>query len=322
LQIEKKGDKYIFDFSLLTRFVKMALDCGIRYFEIAHLYTQWGAQATPKIMIWENGALTRHFGWDVEATDPRYENFLSQMLPALQAHLASLGLSRDQIYFHLSDEPHGEGHLAQFTRIMSFLHPYIEGYHHIDALSSYDFYEKGLVECPVVATHAVEPFLANDVRPRWVYYCCGQFAEGLSNRFMAMPSYRNRAIGAQLFSIDAEGFLQWGMNFYNSQWSLRHVDPFRVTDCDGAFQSGDAFIIYPGEKDALASLRLAVFFDGLQDQRALQLLASLVGREEAMRVANEAAGITYAMNAYPMGIERALGVREAINAAIAAALTK
>ncbi len=320
--IEKNGDQYTFDFSLLTRFVRIAQRCGMYYFEIAHLFTQWGAKATPKIMVKENGVLSRRFGWDVEATDPAYVNFLQQFIPALLVHLHSLGLQKEQIYFHLSDEPSTEADLEQFRKIQAFLQPLTEGYHHMDALSHYEYYAQGLVECPVVATNAAAPFLEADVRPRWVYYCCAQFKDHLSNRLMAMPSYRTRAIGAQLFTIDADGFLQWGMNFYNSSLSLRHIDPFRVTDADGSFQSGDSFVIYPGEEEALAALRLAVFFDGLQDLRALQLLASLVGREEALRILAEAAGAPYTLNSYPVGVVPTLQVRNAVNAAIAQALAQ
>ncbi|MBR6739320.1 MAG: hypothetical protein IKL99_06565, partial [Oscillospiraceae bacterium] len=37
------GGKYSFDFTLLDRFIDMCDRCGVKYFEIAHLFTQWGA---------------------------------------------------------------------------------------------------------------------------------------------------------------------------------------------------------------------------------------------------------------------------------------
>ena len=68
-----------------------------------------------------------------------------------------------------------------------------------------------------------------------------------------------------LYKYGARGFLHWGYNFYSSYLSLRTVDPFYETDSAGRFQAGDAFRVYPGKEGALASLRLKVFRDGLQD---------------------------------------------------------
>ena len=46
----------------------------------------------------------------------------------------------------------------------------------------------------------------------------------------------------------------------------------------GRFQAGDAFLVYPGKEEALASLRLKVFADGLQDYRLLKTLEQRKGR--------------------------------------------
>ena len=42
--------KYTFDFSLLTRFMDMADRLGIKYFEIAHFFTQWGAECAAQVV--------------------------------------------------------------------------------------------------------------------------------------------------------------------------------------------------------------------------------------------------------------------------------
>lgn len=62
-----------------------------------------------------------------------------------------------------------------------------------------------------------------------------------------MPSARNRILGALLYKYNAVGFLQWGYNFWYSQFSKHEIDPFTVTDAGKAFPSGDAFVVYPGE---------------------------------------------------------------------------
>ena len=53
--VERKSGKYIFDFSMMKKFLELCLDCGIEYFEHSHLFTQWGAEHAPKIIVRENG---------------------------------------------------------------------------------------------------------------------------------------------------------------------------------------------------------------------------------------------------------------------------
>lgn len=86
--------KYSFDFSALARWTAICRENGIEYLEIAHLFTQWGARATPKIIACIDGENRRIFGWDVPADSPKYREFLECFLPALQAELQKLGYDR------------------------------------------------------------------------------------------------------------------------------------------------------------------------------------------------------------------------------------
>ncbi len=52
-------------------------------------------------------------------------------------------------------------------------------------------------------------------------------------------------MGIQLYLYRMQGFLQWGYNFYNTRFSLQHIDSFAVTDSGESFPSGDAFLVYP-----------------------------------------------------------------------------
>lgn len=40
--VEKTADGYVFDFSLVGRWLDMCARCGVKYHEISHLFTQWG----------------------------------------------------------------------------------------------------------------------------------------------------------------------------------------------------------------------------------------------------------------------------------------
>ena len=47
----RQNGKYSFDFSELKRFMDFAAAHKIKYYEMSHLTTQWGAKACPKIML-------------------------------------------------------------------------------------------------------------------------------------------------------------------------------------------------------------------------------------------------------------------------------
>ena len=303
LEIEYSPESgYRFDFTKLERYLDLALSCGAERFAMSHLFTQWGAKFTPKIVIREGGREVKRFGWHVKASDPAYREFLSALMPELLALLRRKGLG-NRCFFSISDEPHLE-QLDDYRAAVETAKPLLEEFPTLEALSSFEFFQKGLVENPVPSNNHIEPFVGH-VRELWTYYCCGQEFR-VPNRFIAMPSRRNRIMGILAYVYDLTGFLQWGFNFYFSQYSRKLIDPFASTDSDGAFPAGDPFLVYPGQGGGpLDSIRHEVFFDGLQDLRALRLLESKIGREAVLELIGE----RLTMEEYPRRDEWLKGVR-------------
>jgi len=299
---------YSFDFSNLKRFVKLCRSCGVKYFEMAHLFTQWGAKHAPKIMATVNGTYQRIFGWETDAAGEEYSSFLDAFLPQLVEFLEAEGILQN-CRFHISDEP-GREHEEQYSRVKALLVKYIDEALLIDALQDYTFYEKGLVKNPVVCNDHIHTFMEKGVEDLWTYYCMVQ-RKDVSNRFMAMPSYRNRILGTQLYKYSIKGFLQWGFNFWFTQLSAEVLNPYLDTCAGGGFPAGDAFMVYPLDKDGevVCSLRLYVFLEGLQDMRAMKLLEELAGREEVLCLLEEIEGF----KKYPRNSEYILNLREEIN---------
>ncbi len=316
VDIEHKDGTYSFDFSKLERWVAMCQDCGIEYFEMAHLYTQWGAAHCPKIMVTEDGVLKKRFGWEQDALGGEYRQFLNAFLPALTEELRRLGI-HERTVFHISDEPN-EACLPQYRAAKAQVARLLDGFPVMDAMSHYRYFTDGICRTPIIATSALEPFLTGE-RPSklWVYYCCAQNYQ-VSNRFFGLPSARNRIIGLQLYKYQAAGFLQWGFNFYNSRLSRQHIDPFTVTDADGAFPSGDSFLVYPGpDGEPLESLHMAVFYEALCDLRALCLLERLTSREHVISLMEEGLEEPLTFTRYPHDAEYLLRLRERVNREIA-----
>ena len=309
----EKG-QYSFGFDKLERWVRMCQDAGIQYFEMAHLFTQWGAGFTPKIMAKVDGQIKRIFGWDVPVGES-YGLFLSQYLPALTAELKRLGIDKVS-WFHISDEPSKE-HLESYLKAKALAVPYLEGYTVMDALSDYAFYQSGAVTKPVPANNHIEPFLEAKVPGLWTYYCVGQYKD-VSNMFMAMPSARNRILGVQLYKYAIEGFLHWGFNFYYSQSSDYLVDPYYVTDGDGFAPAGDAFQVYPGRGgEPEESIRIMVTAQALYDLRALELLESLTSRQHVLELIDGELSEPVTFSRYRRSAQWLLNLRARVNREIA-----
>ena len=311
VDVVKNGSSYSFNFDKVKRFIDICLESGIEYFEIAHLFTQWGANAAPKVMAYADGELKKIFGWETDSEGEEYMDFLSAYLPSLTKKLDEWGLN-GKVFFHLSDEP-DENCIEKYSRLRKRIAPFLGDYPILDAVSRYSFVERGIVDRPVPGNNHLEPFLENKVKGLWTYYCCAQ-GDKVPNRFMSMPSARNRIMGVLIYYFDIKGFLHWGYNFYNSQYSIDHINPYAVTDAGGAFQAGDAFLVYPGRDGKPEdSLRMMALNEGFQDYRALVKYEEKVGRAEVIALIERLYGGKLSMENYPASYKYIEDLRKTIN---------
>lgn len=315
VDVQVNRGHYIFGFSKLKRWIELCRKHGIRYFEIAHLFTQWGAYHAPKIMATVDGEYRKIFGWETDALSQDYKMFLQAFLPELISFLREEGIM-EQCMFHVSDEPKVEQE-EQYRNVKDILLAYVESNQIMDALSDYSFYEKGIVTKPVVGTKSIHTFIEHGVKDIWAYYCTSE-GKDVANRFMAMPSYRNRILGYQLYKYEIAGFLQWGYNFWFTELSKDVLNPYLDTTAGGGFQSGDAFVVYPldAEGEVVCSLRLYVFNESMQDLRALTHLETLTDRECVINMLEDIVGFT----TYPRNSAYILELREKVNQKIKEAI--
>ena len=311
---ENQNITYEFGFDKVKRFIDMCKAAGVEYFEMCHLFSQWGAKYAPKVVADVDGKQEKIFGWHTLAVG-EYTNFLHAFLPELTAELKEWGIA-EKCYFHVSDEPNDEN-MDTYMAARNSLGDLLKGFKTLDALSHYEFYEKGLVDVPVPGNDSVHEFLEHDMPERWTYYCVSQFRE-VSNRFMAMPSSRNRILGVQLYKYNMTGFLHWGYNFYNSQYSVRHIYPYESTDADGMFAAGDSFLVYPGKGGVPEdSIRGMVLSEAMDDLRAFRLLESLSSKEFVMELIEGDLAEPITFKKYPKSDMYLTSLRNRVNMEIA-----
>ncbi len=315
LGVEYKNGEYIFDFSNLQKWVAICKKHRIKYYEIGHLFTQWGAFHAPKIIAKVEGKNKKIFGWETDSHSEEYEFFIKSLLENLTKVLEELGIS-ENTYFHISDEPSIQ-HLESYRACSKIMRKYLKGYKIMDAMHEPIFMEEKLLDIPVPFIAKAHEVFAMNPDKRIMYYCGAP--EGCMGRALAMPTARTRITGTQFYVHKIEGFLHWGFNFYNSTLSRRKLSPYSVTDGDSQFCAGDPFMIYPApNQEIYSSIRLNAFRDSIQDYLALKYCESLCGEKAVMAVISELnGGKNLDLMKVPDDYNFAIELRERINKMIA-----
>lgn len=300
--------QYSFDFSLMKKYTDICKKAGIKYFEHCHLFSQWGAKYCPKIVAFDGKKTKCIFGWKTQSTDIKYTEFLRQYLTELSVFLKKEKLDK-KIIFHFSDEPL-ESDLNIYRKVKDSVKNLLKGYMQGDALSDYSFYEQGIVQTPIVSTHKINDFIGK-CDNMWCYYTGGKYGK-LSNRLILNSSERNRFLGVQMYYNNIKGFLHWGYNFYYDSMSNGFFDPKTNPEGYGKFP-GASYLVYPSnDGTAIQSIRMKVFYEGINDIRALQLLEKLYSRDFVIKTIEKHFGkVTFETEAE--SYEKLLSFRNEIN---------
>ena len=266
------GDAYSFDWRDVTRWIRLAKKCGIKYFEWTHFFTQWGCARAIRIYEKRNGDDRLLWPPSVTATSRTYRAFLSCFLPALKRFLEKEKLL-NKSFFHVSDEPHGGDHLANYRKARCMLKELAPWMKVMDALSEIRFGREKITDMPISSIRTTKQFLDEGI-PCWTYFCCGPRGKFL-NRLLDTPLAKIRMAGWLFYRFGVKGFLHWGYNYWYPRQTRQIIDPFRVTDglAWPGWAYGDTSVVYPGAEGPIDSIRWEVFAESLQDYRLLQTLS-------------------------------------------------
>ena len=319
VDVEIVNGEYRFGFEKLDRWVDMCNRIGIDSLEISHFYQQDQAKHAAHVYCVENGVSKQLFGWETLSLDEKYIDFLRKMISAFLGHMKDRGDDRRCI-FHISDEPYLDN-LQHYGKVKDAIGDLLEGYRIIDALSDFEFYEKGVLAHPVPVLSKADPFLDTAVPDLWVYYACNELVD-YTNCYAAMPSWRTRSLGMQLYKYpNVTGFLHWGYNYYNNRASGDAINPYIDLGGEDWVPAGDTFMVYPdSDGTPLESIRLMTLEEALQDLRALGLCESLYSRETVLAAVEAVLGEPLSFRRCAHSEEEMLRVRHVINEMIKKAL--
>lgn len=317
VDVEKTSKGYEFDFSKLAKFIEISLECGIEKFEHSHMFTQWGAKHTPKIIVKENGKNIKKFGWHTDATSAEYAEFLTAYVTSLKNYLLQNGWT-ERFFFHISDEP-TTNIIESYSAASKLMNGLLGDLPSGDALSEVDFATQGVVRTPIAVSRTIQSFLGKTDN-LWIYYTGAESKDYLSNRLIGMPAERNRILGLQIYYYNIKGFLQWAFNAHHTRLCESFINPYKSSESNLNYVAGTSYLVYPETDGATPSLRLMYFRDSMQDIRACALLESLTSREYVISIIERIIpnfGIKCKITA-----EQMIKVRQEINAQIAAETEK
>ena len=273
LRVTRTGpDMYRFDWRDVERYVELAKRCGVGHFEWCHFFTQWGVQHA--IRVYEDQGRDEKLLWppDTGAASDTYRAFMSQFLPALHRFLSEEKILH-RSFFHVSDEPHGEEHLGNYRKARALLRELAPWMKVMDALTEVEFARQGLTDMPIPSIRTALDFVKEAV-PCWCYYCCGPRGQYV-NRLLDTPLPKIAMHGFLFYRWPFRGFLHWGYNYWYQCQTRNLIDPYTVQDglaWARGWAYGDPFMVYPGPKGPVDSIRWEVFGESLQDYALLQTL--------------------------------------------------
>ena len=311
VDITVTNGEYSFNFDKVDRWVDMCDRLGIEYFEISHFFDQHRALHSAKVYATVDGEEKQIFTWDTLSDDEEYVRFLRKMVSAFVEHMKKRG-DDHRCCYHISDEPYLD-YIDHYTKIKNSIADVVKDYPIMDALSDYDFYKTGSVPRPVPVTSKIMDFVEAGVPELWAYYACNELV-GYSNCYVAMPSWRTRSLGMQLYKYKIAGFLHWGFNYYNNRASGDAINPYIDLGGEDWVPAGDTFIVYPGNDGTpLESIRAITMDEVMQDIRAMRLAESFTSHAEVVKAMECALGREITFDRCAESADEMLRVREAVN---------
>jgi hypothetical protein len=246
------------------------------YIEGQPIAWRQGYDGRVKARIWrvEDGKPQRSI---IEVNDPAAREGYGLFLTALRDHLKEMGWL-DRFRIHITDEPHGH-QMEPYAVLAGYIREFAPEFAIMEALDvkdDFEFFEK---HCDVWVPQlgrfdqSLDRMLKRlkSGKEVWIYTCL--FPNGAyPNRFVDYPLIKTRVLHWINFRWGFTGYLHWGFN----QWS--GGDVFTVLEPphgDSTFlPPGDAWIVYPGDRQLLDSMRHETMRDGVEDYELLQVLAA------------------------------------------------
>jgi hypothetical protein len=212
----------------------------------------------------------------IDVDDPAARAGYQVFLTSLRDHLREKGWL-DRFRIHITDEPHGH-QLEPYAVIAGYVREFAPEFQIMEALDVHDDFAFFEQHCDVwvpqlgrfnkTLDRMLERLRAG--KEVWIYTCLFPNGE-YPNRFIDYPLIKTRVLHWINFRWGFTGYLHWGFNHWRVDDPFQDVEPPHGGNT--FLPPGDAWIVYPGDREVLDSIRHEAMRDGVEDFELLTLLA-------------------------------------------------
>ncbi|MBI3922017.1 MAG: DUF4091 domain-containing protein, partial [Armatimonadetes bacterium] len=266
-----------FDFDRFDRWARIFFDAGILTIEGKEMGHRVGPWTSPEMSFHQVPI------YQPEPTIRRRLRPLANKLvlraffKALENHLERRGWI-DRFVMHVSDEP-TRYNVESWRGMSRFLHANAPRIRRIEANQTTDL--DGDVEISVPQLDCLDRSLDKYLMKRrkygnelWFYSC--MYPNGTyANRLIDYPLIKTRMLPWIAARYGLTGYLHWGYNYWSDK-------PFENVERSG-LPPGDSFVVYPGNRRPLNSLRWEMFREGIEDYECLRMLQQQISRYHQSR---------------------------------------
>ena len=290
-RIYKGDDGLEFDFRLLDRWINLFREEGVigtvegGYLAGRPPRTVEGWWTVPEFLsrryrVFNKDGSLAYVQEPVKVSSPVFEEFISQFMPALQAHLDELGVL-DSYVQHLADEPI-DANAESYKHIAGLVRKYAPKIRIIEASTCKQLVDYIDVLVPLLDDYDKNMSFYEERKRRgnevWFYTCLAPTGR-YPNRLIDYSLVKVRILHWINFKYGLVGYLHWGYNYWTEK-------PFEDVENEPShpfpLPPGDPFIVYPGKSGPLDSIRFEALRDGVEDYELFKLLAERKGLDEAI----------------------------------------
>ena len=258
-------NQWVFSYTGLERYVDLFIrEGGLKRIETQDVAGRIGTTNELGVFLYS------HPSWQfVSLNDQRAKNWLTDFINSLTDFLDSKGWS-DMLVLKIADEPPG-GSGQSYRDIADFIKGINPNIKIIGSLLGEEYVNRN--DIWYVGPHAFagnQPFFQQRLAAgEEVWYCSYNNPLGdWTNRFVHIPTLRNRYMFWFIYRYKMTGYLHWA---YNTRWNRfpagNMIDYFPNRD-----PPGDEYLTYPGFGKVYESIRSKAQRDGIADYELLKLL--------------------------------------------------
>ncbi len=254
VSIKKIGEDYEFNFDLLDRWIKTALDVGITRLTFPVFLPDFDHPFGAPIIVQVDGE-EQLLNENETVLSKNYKIFTRKFLNKLLKHLEKYRPHIFSFHFSCSPQVWNEKIYQEFRAVFC---EYVRKYRISDYDVEYRFYKKDLVGSAIVHLHDLFAYPEDSANFLNGCFDIADYNDPI-NMSIASSSVRLRCLGAFGYRYELARFFHMGFN---------------APDLDNQYPSGSLSLVYPGETEVYPSIRLKQLKYAIQDNRLLDALHS------------------------------------------------